>query len=178
MKKLKNIISTFMLCFMFWIIFTGAYGAYEYKEYVKEEFIGGAVVCLIIAYFSSKFFIKEEPFWLFDFKKLGALIAFMFIYLYELLKANWDVAKRALSPKLSIKPGIVKIETEVKSDYGLAMLGNCITLTPGTITMDIVEENNKCYMYIHWIDVASKDMKEASKVIKGAFEPWVRRIWR
>ena len=78
---------------------------------------------------------------------------------------------------LNINPGIVKIETKLKSDYGLAMLANCITLTPGTIAMDIVEEKGSVYMYIHWIDVKTKEEEEASNIIKGAFEPWVRRIF-
>jgi multicomponent Na+:H+ antiporter subunit E len=175
MKKISAILSTFIISFLLWIIFTGTY---NYNEFAMEEYIGGAVVALIVAIFSAGFFIKEEPFWLFNPKRLGALIIFIPIYAYELWKANVDVAKRALSPKLNINPGIVKIETEVKSDYGLAMLSNCITLTPGTITMDIIEENGKCYMYIHWIDVATKDIKEASNIIKGAFEPWVRRIFK
>lgn len=178
MKKIASIFSTFIFCYLFWILYTGAYGAYEYNEFVSEEFLAGAVVCIIIAYFSHNFFAKDEPFWLLNPKRLGTLLAFIFLYVFELLKANWDVARRALSPKLNIKPGIVKIETELRSDYGLAMLSNCITLTPGTITMDIVEENQKCYMYIHWIDVATKDVKGASQAIKGAFEPWVRRIFK
>ncbi|WP_139904218.1 Na+/H+ antiporter subunit E [Clostridium thermarum] len=175
MKKLMAVLSTFILCFLMWVLFTGAYSN---SETSLQEYIGGAVVSLLVAYFSSAFLISEKPFWLFNPKRFGAFLLFCLLYIWELLKANWDVAKRALSPKLNINPGIVKIETELKSDYGLAMLANCITLTPGTITMDIVEENGKCYMYIHWIDVATRDMKEASDTIKGVFEPWVRRIFK
>jgi multicomponent Na+:H+ antiporter subunit E len=175
MKKWKSIFSTFIFCMLLWIFYTGAY---DINEFTLEELIGGSVVSLLVAYFSAGLFIKEDAFWLFNYKRLGSLIVFIPIYTWELIKANWDVAKRALSPKLAIKPGIVKIETEVTSDYGLSMLANCITLTPGTITMDIVEEKGKCYMYIHWIDVATQDIKEASEIIKGSFEPWVRRIFK
>jgi multicomponent Na+:H+ antiporter subunit E len=175
MKKWSGIFSTFIFCFLLWVLYTGAY---SFNEFAAEELIGGAVVSLLVAYFSAPFFIREDAFWLLNPKRLGSIIVFIPIYAWELWKANWDVAKRALSPKLSINPGIVKIETDIKSDYGLAMLSSCITLTPGTITMDIIEENNKCYMYIHWIDVATKDIKEASDTIKGTFEPWVRRIFK
>jgi multicomponent Na+:H+ antiporter subunit E len=65
----------------------------------------------------------------------------------------------------------------LKSEYGLAMLANSITLTPGTITMDIVEENGKNYYYIHWIDVATTKGKEAGQAIKGTLERWIRRIF-
>lgn len=169
MKKLSSIFSTFILCYAFWIFYTLSFDI--------EELLVGAVVSLVVAYFSAPFLIREEAFWLFNPKRSFTLIIFIPVYAWELLKANWDVAKRALSPKLNINPGIVKIETDIKSDYGIAMLANCITLTPGTITMEVVESKDKCFMYIHWIDVANKDIKEASKAIKGAFEPWVRRIF-
>ena len=95
--------------------------------------------------------------------------------MWELLKANWDVAKRAFS--LKINPGIVKVEVDVESEYAQAMLANSITLTPGTITLDITQEDNKTYYYIHWIDVASTDIVENGKAIKGTLEKWIRRIW-
>lgn len=177
MKKISAIISTSIFCFLFWILFTVPVD-FKAMTVNTEEIAAGIVVSLIVGIFCSPFFIKNDAFWLFNPKRFFTLIAFIPVYAVELWKANVDVAKRALSPKLNINPGIVKIETEVKSDYGLAMLSSCITLTPGTITMDIVEENNKCYMYIHWIDVGTRNIKEASDTIKGAFEPWVRRIFK
>ncbi len=95
-----------------------------------------------------------------------------------MIKANFNVAIKSLSPNLNINPGIVKITTDLKSDYGLAMLANCITLTPGTITMDIYEDGDKNAMYIHWIDASIEDTKEASDIIKGRFEYFVRRLFR
>ena len=51
------------------------------------------------------------------------------------------------------------------------------TLTPGTITMDITEEDGQMYYYIHWIDVTC-DGAEAGEVIKGRMERWLRRVWK
>lgn len=172
MKKAKAIFSTFILCFLFWILFTFS-GKVDF-----QEIIVGIAVSIIVAVFAHKFLVKEEPFWIFNLKRILSFIEFIPVYFVELIKANIDVALRALSPNLNIKPGIVKIQTDLESDYGLAMLSNCITLTPGTITMDIVEENNKNYLYIHWINVTSKDIKTSSNLIKGAFEPWIRRIFK
>ncbi len=176
MKKFGKIFSTALLCLIFWIIYV--LQDLNITKLDKEELLVGIIVSIIVAIFASGFLVKEDAFWLLNPKRIGSLIAFIPIYAWELIKANWDVAKRALSPKLNINPGIVKIETDIKSDYGLSMLANCITLTPGTITMDIVEDGEKCYMYIHWIDVATQNIKEASDTIKGAFEPWVRRVFK
>ena len=104
------------------------------------------------------------------------LVYCVIIFMWELIKANVDVALRAFGIK-KINPGIVKVETELKSEYAQSMLANSITLTPGTITMDIAESAGKTYYYIHWIDVATSDIKEAGDGIKGTMEKWIRRIW-
>ena len=88
------------------------------------------------------------------------------------------MAKKALSfKKIEVNPAIVKIQTNLSSDWGLSMLSNCITLTPGTITMDIYEEKNKNYLYVHWLNSTTDDGKKAAKIIKGKFEKYIRRIF-
>ena len=95
----------------------------------------------------------------------------------ELAKANIDVAKRAFSPACPVNPGFVKVPADVKTEYGRSMLANSITLTPGTITMDIAEEEGKTYYYIHWIDVKATG-EEAGEAIKGKLEKGVRRVFK
>ena len=60
----------------------------------------------------------------------------------------------------------------------LTVLANSITLTPGTITMDIDERQGRTWYYIHWIDVQETDREAAGDAIKGRMEKWVRRIWQ
>lgn len=172
MKKTRGsaVFSTFIFCYLLWILFTFSFSI--------QELLVGAVVSLLVAFFTAKFFIHENSLYLFNPQRLFNLILYVFIFLKELIKANLDVARRALNPALPINPGIVKVPVETESEYGIAMLANSITLTPGTITMDIAEEDGKNYFYIHWIDVASKDSKEAGEAIKGTLEKWVRRIWK
>ena len=86
--------------------------------------------------------------------------------------ANIDVAKRVIDPKLPINPGIVAIKTNLKQDYKKLILANSITLTPGTITMDVQDDT----LFIHWIDVTTTDIKEASKEIAGSFEDTLKEL--
>ena len=59
------------------------------------------------------------------------------------------------------------------------MVANSITLTPGTITMNVAEdESGKNYYYIQWIDVAEKDRGKAGEIIKGRMERAIARIWK
>lgn len=176
MKKVTAFLSTFILAYLFWILFLMQ--DFNLAKLGVQELGVGAVVGIIVSLFTNKYLISEDGLWLFKKFRIFSLILFIPVYTWELIKANIDVAIRALSPKMKINPGIVKIDTEIKSDYGLAMLAGCITLTPGTITMDIYDENDKSSMYIHWIDVASEDTKEASDTIKGTFEKFVRRIFK
>jgi multicomponent Na+:H+ antiporter subunit E len=90
-----------------------------------------------------------------------------------MIKANLDVARRVISPSLPINPGIVKIKTRLKSDYAKMVLANSITLTPGTLSVDIVDD----YIYIHWIDVKSTDPEQAFKDIAETFEKILIKIF-
>ncbi len=168
--KLPAVVSTFCLCFVFWLLLTWSFTA--------QEMITGAVVSLAVALFTARFFIHENAFWLFNPAKLGALISYVFVFLGELFKANVDVAKRVFGGCKNVNPGIVRVPVDLKSDYARTMLANSITLTPGTITMDVEEEDGKTYYYIHWIDVTETDREKAGEVIKGRMEGWIRRIWQ
>ena len=82
------------------------------------------------------------------------------VFLWECLKANIDVAYRVLHPDLPIRPGIVKIRTDLKSDIALTFLANSITLTPGTMCIDINKEEG--VLYIHWINVLDDSVEGAT----------------
>lgn len=97
------------------------------------------------------------------------------LFFWECFKANVDVAYRVSHPAVPIHPGIVKVNTSLKSDLGLTFLANSITLTPGTLTVDVDKE--KGCLYVHWIEVKDKDAEAATRRITGRFEPILRRIF-
>ena len=162
--------ATFVLCYFFWILLTGSFA--------WQELVAGAVVSAGVALFSARWFVHESPGRVFG-KQLFILIWYcVAIFPWELIKANCDMAKRALSPKLKINPGIIKVPVDVPTEYGKTMLANSITLTPGTITVDIDEHEGQTWYYIHWIDVVETDRAAAGEIIKGRMEKWLRRIWQ
>ena len=173
-------LSTMIVCFIFWILITGMLADLIEGEGISlQALIAGILVSGGVALFSARFFIHEHAFYLWHPKRFFiGLFYCIIVFPWELIKANCDVARRALSPSLPVNPGIVKVTTELTSDYGLSALANSITLTPGTITMDVVEEVEKNYLYIHWIDVGSTNEKKAGDMIKGRMEKWLRRIWK
>lgn len=165
-----GVVSTFVVCYVFWILLTWSLDS--------QELIYGAVVSLAVALFSSRFFIHEKAGWFLNPVKLINGIAFwLFIFPVELIKANVDVAKRCFTGCKNVNPGIVKIPVDLKSMYGQAALANAITLTPGTITMEITEEEGQTYYYVHWIDAKLPGGQEAGEAIKGRLERGLRRVW-
>mgnify|MGYP002870229369 CR=1 FL=1 len=73
---------------------------------------------------------------------------------------------------------LVRFRSTLKSEGLRVLVANSITLTPGTITMDIAEQDGKTYYYIHWIDVAETDREKAGEIIKGSLEKGIGRIWQ
>jgi multicomponent Na+:H+ antiporter subunit E len=94
------------------------------------------------------------------------------VFLWECIKANIDVAYRVLHPAMPIRPGIVRVKTTLKSDLAKMLLANSITMTPGTISVDIIDD----YLYIHWIFIKSDDPEVYTGIITGAFEKYIKRI--
>ena len=165
------VISTFIVSYAFWILLSWSFST--------QELAVGAVVSLAVALFSARFFIHEKAFWLFNpLRFFTAIFYWLGVFMVVLVKANVDVAKRCFGGCKNVNPGIVKVPVNLRSDYAQAALANSITLTPGTITLDISEEEGQTYYYIHWIDVTMPGGEEAGEAIKGTLEKWVGRIWQ
>ncbi len=161
---MKNWLFLFLMLVAVWILFTWSVE--------PVDIIAGAVVALITSLLLHNVF-DEGMLKLLNPVRLFWAIVYIPVFLYHMIVANMDVAYRVLNPGLPINPGIVKVKTKLKSDLGKTMLANSITLTPGTLTVDIEDE----YLYIHWINVISEDLEEATKEIVDKFEKHLMRIY-
>jgi len=91
----------------------------------------------------------------------------------ELILSNIKLASVVLSPSLPINPGIVKVRTTLKSKMGRLMLANSITLTPGTLTVELEGE----WIYVHWVIMESDDIEAATKTIVSGFESYLEVMY-
>ena len=137
-----------------------------------QNLVVGGLVSLITGLIFGNLFV-EAPLKVFQFQRWFWFLAYIPVFVWELTKANFDVAYRVLHPKMPITPGIVKVKTKLKSEMGKVFLANSITLTPGTFTIDLKDE----YLYIHWINVRYKDIDKATKEIVGRFEKYLIKIF-
>lgn len=177
-KSITAVLSTTLICWVFWLLITGQAAALLKGMPSLQVLLAGGIVSLGTALFSARFFIHRDAFFLLRPVRLLRLLAYCCLrFPVELIRANIDVALRALRPSLPVNPGIVRVPVGLTSEYAQAMLADSITLTPGTITMDIAEADGQVYYYVHWIDVKSTDPEEAGEQIKGILEKKIRGIW-
>ena len=104
-------------------------------------------------------------------RKIGLSFIFLVVYLKNLVQANIAVAYDIISPKYRMQPGIIRVPLQLKSDFSILMLVNLITMTPGTMSLDI--SNDKKYLYIHAMYL--KDKEKVVEEIKS-MENRVRKI--
>ena len=154
----------FLIAIIFWLLLT-------FNLETPNLIVGLIVALITVVVFGKgflqdykKFFQPQRYFW---------IVVYLFIFIWECLKANIDVAYRVLHPDLPIKPGIVKVKTTLKTDIAKTFLANSITMTPGTITVDIIGDE----FYIHWIYVRSRDPEIYTNEILGRFEKHLKRIF-
>ena len=161
---MSRFLFTFAILFLTWLGFTTSFD--------PQELITGALLSLIIASLAFKTF-TDYGLSFFHPKKLFNIVRFIFVFLIALIKSNFDVARRVIDPKLPINPGIVTYKTNLKSDTAKVFLANAITLTPGTLTVDVIGNE----MFIHWIDVVSKDPEVIFNEIGADFERILKEIF-
>jgi multicomponent Na+:H+ antiporter subunit E len=99
-------------------------------------------------------------------------VRFTVFSLWSIIKSNVDVARVVLSPTMPIKPGIIGIPLDVQSERGMTILANIITLTPGTVSLDISSDRKT--LYIHTLDVGNAE--NLRRDIKEDFERRVLKL--
>lgn len=105
--------------------------------------------------------------------RLFWMIVYAIVFTWYVIKANFDVAYRVLNIYMPINPGIVRVRTRLKTDMARTFLANSITLTPGTLTVDMIGDK----LYVHWINVTSEDPEVETDIIVRRFENLLERIF-
>ena len=166
MNGVKSRILLFILGFIAWC----------FLNWVPDwqHLLVGVFVAAFVAYMTGDFFIRRPQLVMHPQRYLW-FFYYVPIFIWDCFKANIDVAYRVIHPNLPVHPGIVKVKTRLTSDTALTFLANSITLTPGTLTVDIDKE--KGFLYVHWIEVRHTDVENSTKAIVERFEKILKRIF-
>ncbi|MBS8266013.1 Na+/H+ antiporter subunit E [Mesobacillus boroniphilus] len=155
-----QILLNFILAFVWMFLKT----SYSPASFFVGYFFGLLIIYIFRRFFTSRFYLL----------RVVAVVNLIYIFSKELLLSNIAVLKAVLRPKLNIKPGIFAFPTELKEDWEITMLANLITLTPGTLVVDVSPDNR--ILYVHAMDISDAD--EAIQSIKNTFEKAIMEVSR
>jgi len=154
----------FLLLYLLWI-------ALVWTVQIPDLLVGAVIALITVLLFSDMF--PTQIFKMFNPLRLVWFLLYIPYFLWAVIKSNLDVAYRVFHPEIPIRPGIVKVKTILKSDIAKTFLANSITLTPGTLTVDFIDDN----LYIHWINIVSEDPEVETKIIVSGFERYLKKIF-
>lgn len=137
---------------------------YSSSTFFVGYFLGLLIMILYRRFFNGRFYLS----------RVSAVINLLLLFLKELVLSNISVLKHVLKPKLNIRPGIFALETQLTNDWEITILANLITLTPGTLVVDVSLDGKT--LYIHAIDIPEKH--EAINSIKNTFEKAIMEVSR
>lgn len=160
----------FVLAFVIWVLLAWPFVDGQIDVQVVTA---GVIASAIVAFLFHEVLPREHHVFISPARIFWALV-YIPVFFYYVILANFDVVYRVVHPKMPIKPGIIKIKTNLKTKSGITALANSITLTPGTLTVDLTDDG---FLYIHWINVKSTDVEEATKLIAGRFEYFLEKIF-
>lgn len=122
-----------------WVMLTG--------EFVFGNFILGFVLSYGILWL-----IEVHPERKRYFTRVPAIISFIFFFLWEILKANVQVAYDVITPRFFMRPGIVKYPMDAKTEMEITFLTNFISLTPGTLILDVSDDRKVVYIHVMYLE--------------------------
>lgn len=151
-----------LLNFVIAIVWALLNNAWTVTSFFTGYIIGFVVLFLLRRFFPGGFYGR----------RVVAVLVLAGIFLRELLLSNIAVIKLVVKPKLTLRPGIVALPTRLKSPWEITVLANLITLTPGTLTVDVARDHST--LYIHALDI--EDAEEVVHSIKETFETRIMEV--
>jgi multicomponent Na+:H+ antiporter subunit E len=154
-----NFLATFTIMFGFWILLSGFFDLFHFTE--------GAICSALVAYLSHDLLFRESN--LRQRHMTGKnFVLYLPWLLYQIYLANLHVVYLVLSPRMPIDPKIIRFKTKFRGDLTFVTMANSITLTPGTITLDIRDGE----FYVHAIS-----KKVADDLLGGEMQDRVAKIY-
>lgn len=164
--RLAHYVFTFAVSMLLWVLLVGNLHPQEILAAVVVALLVTAVAAPRLGIFTGMRFTLSAP---------VHLVRYLIRFFSALVIANLDVARRVLAPSLPIRPAVVEVRTELKSALGRMLLANSITLTPGTLVIDVRGDR----LFVHWIDCPpGTDLEQATRVIAAGFEQSIKGFLR
>lgn len=163
-RKKRHFLALFSTLFLFWMLLSASLA-------LDVLITGVAVAALISLLFQQglSFFAELHL----SRKALQAGFQYFGYFFIQLVRSNLRMAAIVLSPSLPIQPAIVRVKTKLKSRLGRLMLANSISLTPGTLTIQLTDD----YLYIHCVTLDVNNIDAETREIISGFETYLEVMY-
>lgn len=131
-------------------------------SFIKGYFFGLLVIFVLRRYFHSRFYLF----------RLWSFIKLIYIFIKELILSNIAIVKVVLKPKLDMRPAIFAMDTELTKDWQITLLSSLITLTPGTLVIDVSMDNKT--LFVHAMNIG--EVEDEINSIKNSFEKAILEV--
>lgn len=138
-----------------------------HDEWNILSFMIGYVIGMNMIFILRRFF--PTPFYG---RRVWAIIKLLYLFGIEIVKSSVIVIAQITRPQINIQPGIFKMTTSLKSEWEISMLSNLLTLTPGSVIMEVAPDEG--VLYVHAMDVA--EFQEEIEKTKCLFEKAIREV--
>lgn len=138
--------------------------SWNFLTFFSGYLFGLLVLFILRRYLSTKFYLET----------LFYVVKLVFVFIYELFTSSILVIRQVIRPKINITPGIFTLETELEGDLEVTLLALLLTLTPGSVVME-VSPNNKLF-YIHAMDIP--ESSDAVLRSTSKFEEAIKKVTR
>lgn len=166
---MKNRFTLFTVCLIVWLLLVWPFGR---SPAGVPDVVAGVLVAAVTAAIMREISMERADRWLNPVRWFWAAV-YLVVLTYYIIRANLDVAYRVLHPAMPIRPGIVRVRTRLKGAGARTLLANSITLTPGTLSVEVTPDGD---LFIHWINVTATGIERATERIVGRFEWFISRI--
>jgi multicomponent Na+:H+ antiporter subunit E len=162
--KIVRMVMTALYLMAGWLLFTGTVAPFP--------LLLGLFFSTVVAFLTYHLFFEEQeaerraliP-------RIYLLIGYLILIMIKVYIASFRIAWKVISG--NITPRIVHFRSRLRSDLARVALANSITLTPGTLTLDLDED----HLVVHWLDATTTHSGYAARLIAHPFERWLKRIW-
>lgn len=148
--------STFLVNLILALLWTAVTGSFSLANLVFGFLLAAFAIYLVREQTGAKSYIN----------RLVLITRLILLFIKELVKSAYKVALTVLSPTMELKPGFIAYELKVTSDMEITLLANLITLTPGTLSVDVSDDRK--LLFIHALDCGDPDAIRAD--IESGFE--------
>jgi multicomponent Na+:H+ antiporter subunit E len=135
---IKQFLMNLLLSFI-WVALTGSM--------YYTNFVFGFLLGFFVLWIMNRNDIDQRYFY-----RVPKILSFVVYFLYQMVKANLQVAYDVMTPKYFMKPGVVRYPLNAATEFEINLLSTMISLTPGTLILDISEDKKTMYIHVMYLE--------------------------